>query len=253
MHLNFSELQILWTLTVAALLVLLIVLLGRHRERRFPWFTTLIGLMALRYLTSRLLYSRIPRVDSDEFFLGLANVAAIVALLVLVEIARQAFAGASRRQWIAGTLALLAVSGVVLGLWGPWPSRSTLFPASGFSALPLMDLIADKGLVLFGALFVQLGVLVLIFGRKFKPGWHSHAQQLAIGFSIEYFLQLSVEATSLHLETHAASYTPDALKRATEGFHSLMTASSIMLLVVLAWWIVCFWNDEPATETADGK
>ena len=42
MHFNFgfTTIQVLWTLTFAALLVLLVVLLGRDRARRYPWFTT---------------------------------------------------------------------------------------------------------------------------------------------------------------------------------------------------------------------
>ena len=48
MHFNFdfSTGQILWTLTFAALLVLLVVLLGRDRARRFPWFTASMVMMA---------------------------------------------------------------------------------------------------------------------------------------------------------------------------------------------------------------
>ena len=57
MHSNFdfSASQILWTLTFAALLVLLVVLLGRDRARRFPWFTASIATMGLLLLTSQLL------------------------------------------------------------------------------------------------------------------------------------------------------------------------------------------------------
>ena len=61
MHFNFdfNSTQILWTLTFAALLVLMVVLLGRDRVRRFPWFTTAMALTALRMLASRLLYHRV--------------------------------------------------------------------------------------------------------------------------------------------------------------------------------------------------
>jgi hypothetical protein len=54
MHFNFgfTAVQILWTLTFAALLVLLVVLLGRDRARRFPWFTASIVLLTLRLLSS---------------------------------------------------------------------------------------------------------------------------------------------------------------------------------------------------------
>ncbi len=108
MHLNFgfSAVQVLWTLTFAALLVLLVVLLGRDRARRFPFFTASMALMALRLLASRLLYGSMAPIVSSEILLALAAVAAIVALLVVVEMARRAFSSASRVAWIAATLVL---------------------------------------------------------------------------------------------------------------------------------------------------
>ena len=66
MHFNFhfTQIQVLWTLTFAALMVLLIVLLGRERIRRFPWFTASIVVLALRLLTSRLLFGKLPPMDA---------------------------------------------------------------------------------------------------------------------------------------------------------------------------------------------
>ena len=43
----FSARQILWTLTFAAQLVLLVVLLGRDRARRYPWFTAGVVILAV--------------------------------------------------------------------------------------------------------------------------------------------------------------------------------------------------------------
>src|SRR5580692_4169458 len=156
MHFNFdfSTAQVLWTLTFAALLVLLVVLLGRDRVRRFPWFTASIALMALDKLAGRLLYHRIPVLVTDWIFLALADLAAIVALLVLVEVARRAFEGADRKMWITATLALLAVGGIVLALWGPWPSYKTLTGGSELSTLRLMDLFAQKTNLLTDVLFI---------------------------------------------------------------------------------------------------
>ena len=68
MHFNFhfTAVQILWTLTFAALLVLLVVLLGRDRIRRFPWFTTGIVLVTLRLLVNRLLHDRLPPITMGK-------------------------------------------------------------------------------------------------------------------------------------------------------------------------------------------
>jgi hypothetical protein len=250
MHFNFdfSAGQILWTITFAALLVLLVVLLGRDRARRFPWFTASIALMALNRLASRILSHRIAPVVADWIFLVLADLAAILSLLVAVEIARRAFEGAPRKMWIAGTLALLAVGGVVLALWGPWPSYKTFIGASELSTLRLMDLFAQKANLLADCLFVQLGLLVVAFGRHFRAGWHTHTQQLAIGLTMASLSQLAMRGTLQHVATHITIHTQDDYKRVMGMVNSLNTASGVILLMVLLWWIICLWSDEPGTE-----
>ena len=67
MHPNFvfTARQILWTLTFAAQLVLLVVLLGRDRARRYPWFTFSIVLFALRLLAEVLLAEVKPPEESE--------------------------------------------------------------------------------------------------------------------------------------------------------------------------------------------
>jgi hypothetical protein len=253
MHFNFdfSTAQILWTLTFAALLVLLVVLLGRDRVRRFPWFTTSIVLTALDKLAGRLLNRRMPLVLTEEIFLTLADLAAILALLVVVEIARRAFEGADRKMWIGATLALLAVGGVVLALWGPWPSFKTLMGAGELSALRFMDLFAQKANLLANVLFVQLGLLVMVFGRKFKAGWHSHTQQLSIGLFMASLSQLVIRGTLQHVATQITIHTRNDYQRVVGMINSLNNAGSIILIVVLLWWIVCLWSDEPGTESTD--
>jgi hypothetical protein len=252
MHFNFdfSTGQILWTLTFAALLVLLVVLLGRDRARRFPWFTTSIVLTTLDKLAGRLLNRRMSLTLTEEIFLTLADLGAIVALLVVVEIARRAFEGADRKMWIGATLALLAVGGLVLALWGPWPSFKTLTAPSGIAALRFMDLFAQKANLLANVLFVQLGLLVVVFGSKFKAGWHSHTQQLAIGLGMASLSQLAIRGTLQHVATQITIHSQDDYKRVVGMINSLNNASGIILIVVLLWWIVCLWSDEPGTEKA---
>lgn len=150
MHFNFhfTTIQVIWTLTFAALLVLLVVLLGRNRARRFPWFTTAMVVMALRMVTNRLLFGRIPQVFASEIFLALADLAAIIALLVAVELARRAFTGLRWQEWTAATLALLSIGGVA-DLWGLWP----------FFSVPLV--------VPFLVVAVAALLLILIARRSF--------------------------------------------------------------------------------------
>ncbi len=123
MHLNFhfTAVETLWTITFAAELVLLVVLLGRDRIKRFPWFSLAIALMALRLLSIKLLSGRMPTYTLSAIFIAMADVSAIVGLLVVVEIARRAFHGMQRSKWAVSTLPVLTTAIAIPALFVPWP------------------------------------------------------------------------------------------------------------------------------------
>ena len=124
MHFNlgFSTVQVLWTLTFASLLVLLVVLLGRDRARRYPLFTASIVVAGLRLLASRLLFERLAPTTLNAIFLSLADLAVIYSRAGGCEkLARRAFPGAPRRAWFVGAVAVVAVAAAVVGVGGPWP------------------------------------------------------------------------------------------------------------------------------------
>jgi len=247
---HFTTVQILWTLTFAALLVLLVVLLGRDRVRRFPWFTTAMVMMALRLLAERLLLGRMPRVLGSEIFLALADLASIIALLVAVELARRAFPGARRAAWIIWTLVLLAVSGAVLVLWGPWPSVKTLFAGSELSALRMMQLVWEKAELLADVLMIQLGLLIALFGRRFGAGWRSHTQQIVIGFSTASIAQLASRIIWQEIVLHTTIHSQAEYARIVNLHEKLSNANGVVFIAVQVWWIVCLWIDEPGSEDA---
>ena len=97
---------------------------------------------------------------STRIFLVLADLVAVVSLLVLVEMARRGFARASRTAWIAGTLVLVAAAGAVLAWWGPRPAWTTLTSGSTIANLKLMQLVEQKGDLLDSLLAVELCALV---------------------------------------------------------------------------------------------
>jgi hypothetical protein len=251
-HFDFSANQILWTLTFAGLLVLLVVLLGRDRVRRFPWFTASMIMMALRMVASRLLFGRMAPIVSSEVFLVLADIAAIIALLVVVEMARRAFAGARRVAWITATLVVLAVGGVVLVAWGPWPSVKTLFAVSTLARLRLMQLFAQKSDLLADLLLVQLGVLVVFFGRRFKAGWHSHTQKIVIGLSTGSSAQLAVRIILQAVATHTTIRSQAEYGRVMSLQEKFYNANAVVYLAVLVWWIIWLWFDEPGVLESAG-
>ena len=196
MHFNFdfSAGQILWTLTFAALLVLLVVLLGRDRVRRFPWFTASIALMALDMLASRLLYATCAPTVSSEIFLVWPIWPRSSLCSSWWRLARRAFAGAGRR---AGSWAR----------WRCWPwaewcwccgDRGLREDAHG--CLGTCGLAADAARAQKADSARQCAVhpawpAVVLFGRRFKAGWHSHTQQISIGLSTAALSQLACAAS----------------------------------------------------------
>jgi hypothetical protein len=251
MHFNlgFTTVQVLWTLTFAGLLVLLVVLLGRDRARRFPWFTVSMVLTALRLLASRMLYGRMAPLAMSAVFLTLAVVEGLVCLLVVVEVARRAFSGACRRCWTIATLVLLAVGAAVLATWGPWPAWKTLTADSTLAVLRLMQLVAQKTQFLADVLTVGLGLLVILLGRRFKAGWRSHTQQIVIGLSTAAIAQMAVRGIWQAIALHAAPRSEAEYQQILGLQGKLLNANSVVFLAVLVWWIVCLWINEPGSET----
>jgi hypothetical protein len=250
-HFNFSADDILWTLTFAALLVLLVVLLGRDRVKHFKWFTTSLMLMALSMLMGKLLFGRMAPIVSSEIFLVLADVTGIVAVLVVIEMARRAFAGASRAAWITATLIVLAVGGVVVAEWGPWPSIKTLFAGSTLSALRMMQLFAQKTSLLGDVLMIQLGLLIVLFGRRFKGGWRTHVQQIVIGLSTASMTQLAVRIIWQEIALHTTIHSQAEYQHVMDLQERFYNANRVVYLAAMVWWIVCLWIDEPGSKAAD--
>jgi hypothetical protein len=250
-HFDFSAGQILWTLTFAGLLVLLVVLLGRDRARRFPWFTASIVMMALRMVASRLLGDRMPQITFSEIFLSLSDLASLIAIGVIVEIARRAFRRAGRSSWIVAGLIILAIGGVVTAKWGPWPSWKTLMAGSELSALRIMQLFAQKTDLLADTLTIQLGLLVVLFGRRFGAGFRSHTQQIVIGLSTASSGQLLVRFIWQQIAMHTTIHTQAEYSRVMGLQEKFYNANNVVYLVALVWWIVCLWIDEPGAATAE--
>ncbi len=250
MHFNFhfTAIQILWTLTFAALLVLLIVLMGRDRIRRYPWFTASIFLLALRLLTSRLLFGRLAQMTLSEIFIVLADVLSVVSFMVVVELARRAFARAPRTQWIANTAGALLVAGLVVAFWGPWPAWKTMTAESQVALLRLMQLAAQKLDLLGNVLAIELGLLVVLFGRRFGAGWRSHTQRILIGLSTAAISQLGVQGIWQLIAMKAAPQSQAEYEKLIGLRDNLFNANGALFVGVILWWIVCLWMDEARTK-----
>jgi len=247
---HFTAVQVLWTLTFAAQLILMVVLLGRDRVRRFPWFTVSVVAAALRLLCGRELFQRLPQLTYTAVLIVFTLVVAIVGLLVIVELARKAFAGVRRAELIVNLLGLLLVTAGIMSMWGPWPAWKTLTAESQLATLRVLDLIAEKTGLLVNLLNIELGLMVVIFGRGFKAPWKSHTQRIVIGLSTASMGAVAVQVIWQFVLRSAQPHTQAEARPILEFHDRLLNANGALYVAVLVWWIVWLWIDEPDPAAA---
>jgi hypothetical protein len=143
---------------------------------------------------------------------------------------------------------LLAGGAAVLATWGPWPAWKMITLDSTMAKLRLMQLVAQKTDLLADVLTVELGVLVALFGRRFKAGWRSHTQQILIGLSTGAIAQMAVRGIWQEIALHAVPHSQAEYEHVMGIQDKLYNASSLVFLMVVVWWIVCLWINEPGTE-----
>ena len=248
MHFHFSfELleQVLWVVTFAAHLVLLVVLLGRDRAKRFPWFTASIALVAFRLLTSRLLFGRLPQMTMAKMFIVVADIGAFLSLLVILELARRAFGRVRRTTWVGSALAVMAVGALVLAFWGPWPAWRTVVSGPSINVL---QMIAQKASLLGDVETIVVGLLIVAFGHRYGAGWRSHTQSIAIGLSTASIAQLSVQAIWQAIVHKAVAHSMAEYQHILGIREHLFNTSSGVYIAALIWWIIMLWFDEPGAR-----
>jgi hypothetical protein len=243
----FNAAQIIWMVTFAAQLVLLVVLLGRDRAKLFPIFALCTILATFRWLASRLLFQRMSPVAGNVVFLSLAVIVALANLGLLVELAIKAFKKASVKSRAIGAAVVVVLAGALVILWGPWPGWKMLTGGGLMVDLRLMQLVAQRCDMLTGALSIQVAILVAFVGRRLGAGWRSHTQLLLVGLGTIGACQLAISATWQTIVTHTVLHSQE------EYFHmlglraKLNNANSVVYILVLIWWIGCLWIDEPTT------
>jgi hypothetical protein len=186
-----------------------------------------------------------PTMSLGAIFIVMADVSAIVGFLVIVEMARRAFAPVRRLTWFAYALAVLVVGVGILAAWGPWPAWKTLAADSYIADLRLMQLGAQKLDMLIDLLTVELGLLVVLLGRRYGAGWHTHTQRIVIGLSTASAAQLAVQAVWQFIARTAIPHSQAEYERIVGLRDKLFNANGALYVAVLIWWIACLWIDEP--------
>ena len=112
-----------------------------------------------------------------------------------------------------------------------------------------MQLVAQKTDLLADVLTVELGVLVVLFGRRFKAGWRSHTQQIVIGLSTASIAQMAVRAIWQAIALHTVPHSQAEYEQPWACRRSSITETAPCSSPYLVWWIVCLWINEPGTES----
>lgn len=257
MHLNLE--QILWALVLAAHLVLLVVLLGRDRSSRFPWFTAAIGLSSAHLIADHLLSGKLTTIAFYWQSYSAVLIGSILSFLVLVELARAVFASGkaglklTARAWAGWTLVLVILAGNAVWFWGPWPSMAAL--KGNPQQLPILLLVLSgiKSELFVALVAVMLGLLLRIFGKRFGFGWRSHPEQIALGLSTYSLGFLAVLATTDIIKHTVHLTSREQYDHIVRIFAKLDNARFALWAVVLIWWSVWLWLDEPGEPGASGS
>lgn len=254
MHWNTE--QILWVLVLAAHLVLLIVLLGRDRTGRFPWFSAAIALSTVHLIADHLLNGKLTTLAFYWQTYSVVLVESILGIFVLIELARHVFANCKApillnyKGWLGWTMVTVGVALGAIWLWGPWPTWKALNAEPKQLPLLLVVLTAMKSLHLLAILTVEVALLLRIFGKRFGSGWRSHDQQIALGLSTYALGFLAVQATTDIIKRTVHLTSRDQYEHIVRLFSNLDNGRFALWILVLIWWIVWLWRNEPGETSA---
>ena len=257
MHWNLE--QIVWAIGLAGNLVLLVVLLGRDRASRYPWFTAAIILGTLRLLADHLLYGKLTTIAFYwQNFSGM-TLDWILRIFVLVEVARRIFSTGKGglilkpRGWAGWTMLTSALAISAVWFWGPWPAWQALPAQPEQFRILLLVLVATKGQLLVSILTVEAVALILIFSKRFSFPWRTHPRQIALGLLVSALAFLSVQGITEYLKRYFNLNNPTQYERATHIVTNADNGRQIAIIVVLIWWIVWLWREEPGTPQRDDQ
>ncbi len=254
MHWNIQ--LILWALVLAAHLVLMIVLLGRERIGRFPWFTAAIALSAIRLIADHLLHSKLTTVAFYwESYSG-SILQGIVGVLVLIELCRHVFSSGRAgkilkgKGWIGGLLVTVPIAFAVAALWNLGLSWATMKADAAHLPLYIDLYVALKSELFVAVLTVEIGVLLQFFGRRFGAKWRSHDRQIVLGLSTVSLALLTVQATTDIVKHNLHLTSRDQYEHVIRMFENLDNGRFAVWLLALIWWIIWLWRDEPGAQPA---
>jgi hypothetical protein len=223
---------LLWALGFLAHIILLSILLCRHRARRFPAFTILIGANVVRTIV---LYCTLRYGSRDAYFYTYWTLAILdvsLQLGVVREMASHVFkplgrwASDVRKRLLWLVSASLLIAALLTWLGTPRTSdwREALVIQGGFFSATLMS-----------ELFVGMIALSVIAGLPVKD----HTARISQGLGVYSLACILIEAIDTVLGSGA-----DASIRII-----LTHVRMAVYLCCVAFWIIMLWREEPRART----
>jgi hypothetical protein len=228
MHLGRTDF-LFWAAGLLAHLVLLVVIVVRHRAKSFPFFTTLIAMDVVRTITLYLVAVHGTRHTYRVSYSCFAILDLALQLCVAYEIALHVFRPAGRwapdiRRAVVIAAAASAVVAAALTCLPQPPARTwmaaTLIRGNFFSS------------VLMCELFVGMIVLSMTVGLPWKP----HVARIAQGLGFYCLIEILTEA----------GHNLFGMDRSSRTSGVLTMVRMVSYLMSVTYWIVMLWRDAPA-------
>ncbi|MGO9318789.1 MAG: hypothetical protein ACLPXT_05070 [Terracidiphilus sp.] len=208
--------------------VLLCILIYRRRYREFPVFTTLIGYEAAMSVVLYMIYMYCSHTWYARIYWFYAFSDEAMQLGVVWEIARIVMRPTGTWVWDARKQFILwGAVGILLAAALPWMVTP---PASS-----LLGRLMVRGNLFTSLVVCELIAVVTRTSKSLGLGWRNHVMALGNGWTAWAVTAILVDG--LHCYFGAERY-----------FRELEHVRMFTYLVVLGYWIVQFWLEEPARQ-----
>jgi len=261
MHLPFAVTahQVLWTLTFAAYLVLLVVVVSRKLYCRLPFFTAMTVLLELRLLSENLLTGRLAMLDLQKVLLAFADLTALASIFVAFELWQKVFGKASCRfRKISLSVGILVSLGALAG-WGPWLTPARIAPDAAPLSVKILNSMVlfaaprgtllvfsgiDKGNLLAAILLLLAGLQILIQRRKTGTRFTAEAVLISVATTFTSLFWLGTQLCWQILVRTTHFHSREEYMRFLDLGGRIILANHIVNLLAILWWIGWLWFDE---------
>jgi hypothetical protein len=228
MHLDFTDF-LFWAAGLFGHIVLLVVILTRHRAKTFPFFSTLIAMDIVRTITLYFLALHRTRYYYRVTYTSLAILDLTLQFCVAYEVALHIFRPTGRwapdvqKGFIIVVLASVTVAADLTSL--PRSLAKTWLAA-----------ILIRGNFFASVLMFELVVGMIAFSVTVGLPWRPHAVRIVQGLGFYSLLSIVIYA----------GQNVFGVERTSKISVDLSLMRMVSYLICVAYWIVMLWRDAPA-------